>query len=142
MNVFVIHAGKDRELIKKDYLSKLANSNIQDLQILTLEGTGKIWKPEAKRKASQSDVALYFVGEDTYSRKDTIDYELKQFIKMNKRIYVIKLNDSYQINKILFRKPSFGNVEYINPSNNMYCQIVTLDEFINLVLVNLMLISL
>ena len=127
MNVFVIHSNSDNSVIK-NYLNEIAEAE-NNFELLLLEDTvEKDWKAPALEKIKQADCALYFVGEKS-AESENIDWELEQFITMEKPIYTARLNQENSYNPILYRKTTFGNKEYIHDKKQfMYSEEVSLQN--------------
>lgn len=104
VNIFIIHSGKDRSKAEEIKSILIANEHAN---VLLLDNR-TFWKIDAKNKIKKSQVILYIVGDNSFNSKN-IDWELKQSIKLNKIIYVYKLNDNNKINDVLRIKDKFSN---------------------------------
>lgn len=113
MKAFIIHSNKDNEVLYKNHLKKLIDS-LPNIEFLLLsDNKRKHWKHDATRKIKQADFAIYFVGESS-AKSDNIDFEIKKFINKRKNVFVIKLDEKYQLNDCLYRKPKYSNNELVN----------------------------
>ena len=127
MKVFVIHSNLDNEIIKH-YLNEIADS-AENFELLLFEDTvDKNWKAAASEKIKEADCALYFVGEQS-AQSENIDWELEQFIGLEKPIYTALLKPGCKYNEVLYRKTTFGNKEYIREKDKfMYSEDVSLQS--------------
>ena len=60
---------------------------------------------------------MYFVGESSH-KSNNIDYELTRAIKRRINIYVIKLDEKYELNECLYKKSMYSNKELINKDSS------------------------
>ncbi len=90
MKIFVIHKGKDSELINRIIQQK--NREIYGLNFLVLQSKSKFWKRKAKKIISKSDRVLYF-SSDEYN--GNIDWEITVVKKMGIPLFIIPLKDEF-----------------------------------------------
>jgi len=110
MNVFVVHKSNDLKAVEK-LIERLSKKVVNTNFLILIEGN-KNWKAEAKEKIKCSDCILVALGEHTHESK-FIDYEIELSKKLNKKIFLIRLNDKQDIiNKSLFLKDKFMEVKY------------------------------
>ena len=87
MKAYVIYKSQDEQEVKLKL--KELQKHCHSLELLLLESVPlKAWKNYANKKIKQADCAIFFVGEQSHKSK-YIDWEIKKFIKINKRIYTI-----------------------------------------------------
>lgn len=111
--------------------------NCPGLEVLLLESVPmKFWRRFARKKIKQADCAIFFVGEESH-KSIYIDWEIKQFIRRDKRIYTLKLQPEYEYNETLYRKETFGNVENIDKSRYMYSKEISMDGLCKIINNNL-----
>lgn len=126
MNGYIIYKFNDESIVKKEL--KQLQSLCGNLEPLMLPKQPiKHWKSYAYKKIKCADCAIFFVGEKCCESKN-IDWELKQFKKLGKPIYTLKLSDNVQYNRLLYRTNTFGNLELIDKSGYMYSREVSLDK--------------
>ena len=126
MKAYIIYKTQDEIEVKTNI--KELQKQCPSLELLLLESTPlKSWKRHASKKIKPADCAIFFVGEDSHKSK-YIDWEIKKFVRSNKRIYTIKLAPNNIYNKSLYRKNVFGNVENIEKNQNMYSKEVTIKQ--------------
>ena len=123
MKAYIIYKSQDEIKVKENL--KILKQKSPSLDILLLESVPlKSWKRYANKKIKQADCAIFFVGEHSHESK-YINWEIKKFVKKNKRIYTIKLDSNNVYNKQLFRKDVFGNVE---KDKYMYSKEISIDD--------------
>lgn len=126
MKAYIIYKSQDETEVKEKL--KELQDKCASLEVLLLESVPlKAWKNHASKKIKQADCAIFFVGECSHESK-YIDWEIKKFIKSNKRIYTIKLSPNNIYNESLYRKDCFGNVENIERSRYMYSKEVSIEQ--------------
>lgn len=126
MKAYVIYKSQDEKEVKLK--TKELQEKCPSLELLLLESVPlKAWKYYASKKIKQADCAIFFIGEHSHESK-YIDWEIKKFIKSNKRIYTIKLAPDNLYNESLFRKDGFGNIENIEKNHYMYSKEVTVEQ--------------
>ena len=124
MNVFVIHSGADVDTVTKKIseLKKLSHG----FNPLILKNGNIFWKHDAAEKIKKSQMAVFFVGENSHS-SPYIAWEIQTAIKYDKPIYSIKLDSSFESHPALTVRDSFSG------SNKAYDKEVTFDELSDLV---------
>lgn len=108
MNIFIIHSGDDREKVQNiiDELIELK----PHIKALILDGEKKIWKPDATRKMKESNIVLVFLGKDTHKRAN-VGWEIKKAKKLNKSIYIVKLQKEFLVHKELKSNHAYSREE-------------------------------
>jgi hypothetical protein len=115
MNIFIIHSGRDKVEVDKVKTKIIEGCKASDdgketkANILVLEYNDKkrkIWKPEAKRLMKLAQMILYVVGEDGHE-SGNINWELREALRQKKTIVVYRLNENYELNKVLIQKAPF-----------------------------------
>ena len=95
INVFMIHSGKDYEMVKdviEPYLRGTDDdgpSTYANCNILTLEsGVETSWKKDAMNKIKMSHAVIFVIGEDAAkpSKKETMGWEFERAVRYNKLI--------------------------------------------------------
>ena len=95
INVFMIHSGKDYEMVKDVIEPYLRGTDGEDpgayanCNILTLEsGVESSWKKDAMNKIKMSHAVIFIIGEDAAkpSKKETMGWEFERAVKYNKLI--------------------------------------------------------
>ncbi len=105
MNVFIIHSGKDRIEVEKNL--SIIKQSCHSFNPLALKNGGVFWKVDAKKKIKKSQMIIFFVGESSHTSKN-IDWEIRTAIKLQKPIYTVKLNESFELNETLQVSDSFS----------------------------------
>jgi hypothetical protein len=135
MKSYIIYKSQDEKEVKKRI--KQLQLNCPSLEVLLLESVPmKFWRRFARKKIKQADCAIFFVGEESH-KSIYIDWEIKQFIRRDKRIYTLKLQPEYEYNETLYRKETFGNVENIDKSRYMYSKEISMDGLCKIINNNL-----
>ncbi|MBR2349614.1 MAG: TIR domain-containing protein [Clostridia bacterium] len=131
MKAYIIHKSDDRPTVIQ--CVQEIQAKCDKLEALILESVPqKVWKKQAGKKIAEADCAIFFVGAEAH-KSEFIDWEIKQFIKKNKRIYTIKLADGNEYNKSLYRSNGFGNMENIAKSRYMYSKEVSIPELCDII---------
>lgn len=133
MKAYIIYKfeNKDKVLTELDKLLK----NCDSLEPLFLpEIDDEHWKRFSKKKIAEADCAIYFLSEDSHESA-SIDWELDRFINLDKPIYVIKSDEKYKLNKCLYKKTTFGNID--NYNRKFYAKIVSLETLTKIINNNL-----
>ena len=105
MNVFVIHSGKDRLEVEKNI--SIIKQSCHSFNPLVLKNGGIFWKVDAKKKIKKSQMVIFFVGENSHT-SENIDWEIRTAIKLQKPIYTVKLDESFELNSTLQVSDSFS----------------------------------
>ncbi len=135
MKSYIIYKfGKDQQV--KEQLTYFQSQCADFEPLLLPESDKKNWHGPALKKIREADCAIYFVSADS-AESTNVDWELAHFIKYQKPIYTIKLQDFKGYNEILYRKNPFGNLERIDKSRNMYSKEVNADKLIKYINNNL-----
>ena len=98
MDIFVIHSGGNKEIVK-EYLEEL-NRTTPNFNALILGDGGKFWKIEASAKIKKCQMAVFFVGENSHT-SPYIEWEIKQARKHEKPIYTVKLQKDNKLHPAL-----------------------------------------
>ena len=102
INVFMIHSGKDYDMVKEvvePYLSGTDGSSVNaypNCNILTLEsGVESSWKKDAMNKIRMSHAVIVVIGEDACMpyKKDTMGWEVEHAVKYNKLVMLYNPNN-------------------------------------------------
>jgi len=94
MKAFLIHSFSDKEKID---IFMNNSKKYKKLKILKLERDyGLIWKIPYIYRIIKSDFIIFIVGENSHQSKH-ISWELKVAQKVNKKIYVYKLDESFNL---------------------------------------------
>lgn len=104
MNVFVIHSGADYDATDK-IISALKQKSYS-LNTLILKNGNCFWKFDASAKIKKSQMVLFVVGENSH-QSPYIGWEIKEAIKHDKPIYILKLHKNYRLHDALFTEDSF-----------------------------------
>lgn len=124
MNVFVIHSGADFDAADK-IISSLKQKNYS-LNPLILKNGNCFWKLDASQKIKKSQMVLFILGENSH-KSPYIAWEIKAAIKYRKPIYILKLNDAYQLHNALFVEDAFSK------ASRNYGKVVTAEEISNVI---------
>ena len=119
MNVFVIHSGADYDTTDK-IISSL-KQKVYSLNTLILKNGNCFWKFDASQKIKKSQMVLFVVGENSH-KSPYIAWEIKEAIKYNKPVYILKLNEENQLHNALYVEDSF------TAENKNYGKIVSTEE--------------
>lgn len=95
MNIFVVHSGSDRDVVLHRLVAPLEKKESR-AKTLVLQGQNKLWKREALQLLKQAQMILFVVGK-TSATSPNIGWELKQAIRLHKKIYFYKLDPEYPI---------------------------------------------
>lgn len=118
VNVFIIHSGKDYDLVKKSVEPFLYGRIDEDgnpingecnANILTLKSGKKgSWKFDALKKITMAQVVIVVVGEDSTlpSKVKTMGWEVERAAKNNKQIMIINSGE-YELPGYLYREDRF-----------------------------------
>jgi hypothetical protein len=124
MNAFIVHSSKDKETVQtliNDIIRKTRNFNH-----LMLDNRIHFWKADARRKIKCSQIVIFFVGKASHSSV-YIGWELREAIKYNKHIIIIKLENQNEIHNALNIKDNFSKMSKI------YGKMKTVDELIEMI---------
>ena len=95
INVFMIHSGRDYDMVKDVIEPYLRGTDADspgaytNCNILTLEsGVESSWKKDAMNKIKMSHAVIVVIGEDACkpSKKDTMGWEVERAVKYNKLV--------------------------------------------------------
>lgn len=124
MNAFVIHSGAD--LDQTSSIIAALKQKSYSLNTLILKNGNCFWKIDASKKIKKSQLVLFVVGENSH-KSPYIGWEIKEAIKYDKPIYILKLREDYILHDALFTEDS-----YTKEKRN-YGRISTMEEIANLV---------
>lgn len=124
MNAFVIHSGAD--LDQTSGIIAALKQKSYSLNTLILKNGNCFWKIDASKKIKKSQLVLFVVGENSH-KSPYIGWEIKEAIKYDKPIYILKLREDYILHDALFTEDS-----YTKEKRN-YGRISTMEEIANLV---------
>ena len=123
MNAFVIHSGAD--LDEASSIIAALKQKSYSLNTLILKNGNCFWKIDASKKIKKSQLVLFVVGENSH-KSPYIGWEIKEAIKYDKPIYILKLREDYILHDALFTEDS-----YTKEKRN-YGRISTMEEIANL----------
>lgn len=129
MKAYIIHKHEDEKTVKRELDLLHSNCNFESL-LLTEQQSN--WKRYANQKIKEADCAIYYVGSEAHNSPN-IDWELRRFIKLNKPIYVIKLEDDNKLNEVLYRRDSFGNAKRAADQQETYSKTVNFDSLVKII---------
>lgn len=124
MNIFIIHSGNDKEIVKqkRDEIKE----RCRKAKLLLLDYR-RIWRPEARKLMKSAQMILYFVGESGYKSKN-IKWELKEALKLRKSIVYMKFAEDNKLCPVLEAKASFTkeNIKLATAVKNIdeLCEII------------------
>lgn len=124
MNVFVIHSGADYDATDKIVAS--LRQKAYSLNTLILKNGSCFWKLDASKKIKKSQMVLFIVGENSH-KSPYIAWEIKEAIKHQKPIYIVKLSEKNELHNALFLKDSFTD------EKKNYGKVVTIDELTSII---------
>ncbi len=104
MNVFVIHSGADYDATDK--IVSTLKQKAYSLNTLILKNGTCFWKLDASQKIKKAQMVLFVVGENSH-KSPYIAWEIKEAIRRNKPIYILKLNDENLLHEALYVKDPF-----------------------------------
>lgn len=105
MNVFIIHSGKDKQIV--DQKAAEIRRGAYGFNALVLKNGGKLWKIGAKRKIKKAQMVVFFVGETSHE-SENIAWELETAIKLGKPVYTVKLDPEYEDHPALNKTDEFS----------------------------------
>jgi len=105
MNVFVIHSGADYDATNK--LVSSLQRKAYSFNALILKNGNCFWKLDAYKKIKRSQMVLFVLGENSH-KSPYIAWEIRAAIKQKKPIYILKLNEQYQLHSALFVEDDFS----------------------------------
>lgn len=135
MKSYIIYKFADEKAVTGQLKELQARCNGLE-QLMLPQSPIKHWKYHAYKKIKEADCAIFFVGTEC-AASPSIDWELKQFKRLGKPIYTIKLGEGVAYNKVLYRTRTFGNVELVDKSRYMYSKEVSLERLIKIINNNL-----
>lgn len=147
MDAFVIHSGADKDLVSLK-LSELKRISHNFNPLLLKSGKSKeegeegvktevetdnfqppkkkleipFWKIEAGKKIKKAQMIIFFVGRESHTSSN-IDWEIKTAMRHGKPIFTIKLNDNFELNKVLTVTNKFSG------QNESYDKKYSFEEF-------------
>ena len=110
MKYFVIHSGKDWEVHVKPLIETWLSYCDNKSKFIVLNGTQEDWVDDATAKIRQAEKIIYIIGE-TSSKSLNIDKEISIALREKKPIYIYKLSEDYEINKILESELNDSHIE-------------------------------
>lgn len=135
MKSYIIYKFSEHNIVKEQ-LSYFQTKCADFEPLLLPESNKKDWHGPALKKIREADCAIYFVSAES-AKSPNVDWELERFIKYQKPIYTIRMEDFKGYNSVLYRKDSFGNIERMDKSRNMYSKDVDADKLIKYINNNL-----
>ena len=105
MDAFIIHSSTDSVVILQELHS--IKQKIYTFNPLLLGNQKRVWKTQAARKIKLAQIVVFFVGKNSHD-SPYIEWELKESIRLNKPLYVIKLHDDYIDHQALLVQDSFS----------------------------------
>ena len=106
MDAFIIHSSTDSAVVQQALHS--IKQKIYTFNPLLLGSKKKVWKTHAARKIKLAQIVVFFVGKNSHN-SPYIEWELKESIRMNKPLYVIKLHDDYIDHHALMVQDTFSD---------------------------------
>ena len=100
MKYFVIHSGKDWENHVKPLIETWLSYCDNKSKFIVLNGTQEDWLGDATAKIRQAEKIIYVIGENS-SKSENIEKELSIALHEKKPIYIYKLSENYEVNKVL-----------------------------------------
>ena len=119
MNAFVTHSGADFEQASR--VIAALKQKAFSLNTLILKNGSCFWKIDAGRKIKKSQMVIFVVGENSH-KSPYIGWELKEAIRTEKPIYVLKLQDDYMLHDALYVEDDFSK------EKRLYAKVVSIDE--------------
>nr|MBR4279672.1 hypothetical protein [Clostridia bacterium] len=95
MNVFVVHCGCDRNIVQKQVVASM-DSLEKRANLLVMASEKKLWKRNALQMIRQAQMVLFVVGKTSCSNPN-VGWELRQAIRLHKKIYYYKLDQSFDL---------------------------------------------
>lgn len=100
MKYFVIHSGQDWNNYVKPLIETWLSYCDNKSKFIILNGTQDDWLDDATAKIRQAEKIIYIIGENS-SRSQNIEKEISIALREKKPIYIYKLSENYEVNKVL-----------------------------------------
>ncbi len=96
MEIFIIHSSKDSH-----FISDIKENVFPKTKVNYLEGSLIQWKYKARKMIKETDLLIIIGGDTTKTNKNVL-WEIELAQNLNKRIYAIKIDDSFEFSNVIF----------------------------------------